>query len=86
MRVLRPRQRLRSRNQYESRVGPGRAPDGTGLVGRFLVLGTTKPYEFIGFVAMYVTKPYKFVGFWAMYVTKPYKFIGFVAMYVTKTL
>ncbi len=28
---------------------------------------------------MEVTKPYKFIGFVAMEVTKPYKFIGFGA-------
>ena len=39
----------------------------------------TKPYKFIGFVAMEVTKPYKFIGFGAMAVTKPYQFIGFGA-------
>ncbi len=28
-------------------------------------MDVTKPYEFIGFGAMYVTKPYKFIGFGA---------------------
>ena len=40
----------------------------------------TKPYEFIGFGAMYVTKPYGFIGCGAMYVTKTYEFICFGAM------
>ncbi len=47
-------------------------------------MDVTKPYKFIGFVAMEVTKPYKFIGLGAMEVTKPYKFIGFGAMDVTK--
>ena len=37
-------------------------------------MDVTKPYEFIGFVAMDVTKPYEFIWFVAMDVTKPYKF------------
>ncbi len=28
-------------------------------------MDVTKPYEFIGFGAMYVTKPYEFIGFGA---------------------
>ncbi len=37
----------------------------------------SKPYEFVGFGAMYGTKPYEFVGFGAMDATRPYEFIGF---------
>ncbi len=33
----------------------------------------TKPYEFMGIVAMYVTKPYEFIRSGAMDVTKPYE-------------
>ena len=44
----------------------------------------TKPYKFIGFVAIDVTKPYKFIGFGAIAITKPYKFIGFEAIAITQ--
>ena len=36
-------------------------------------MDATKPYEFIGFGAMYGTKPYEFIGFGAMDATKPYE-------------
>ena len=36
-------------------------------------MDVTKPYEFVGFVAMDVTQPCEFIGFGAMEVTKPYE-------------
>jgi hypothetical protein len=43
-------------------------------------LDATKPYHFIGFVAMDATKPYQFIRFGALDATKPYKFISFPSM------